>query len=130
MQEIETIKNWILDGAPDWAALPSVNHAVSEAPIRPGDTFTVDISAEAAFDLAKWQLDIAFDPAALEATDVSEGDFLTMGGGTTSFQGGSIDNAAGTITGLSAERNDDQGVTGAGTLLQVGSRRNRAVKPN
>ena len=30
--DIETIKNWILDGALDWAALPipSVNHAVSE----------------------------------------------------------------------------------------------------
>ena len=120
--EIETIKNWILDGALDWAALPvpSVNHAVSEMPIRPGDTFTVDINAEIAFDLGQWQLDIAFDPAALEAIDISEGDFLTMGGGTTTFQGGSIDNAAGSITGLSAERQGDQGVTGAGTLLQVG----------
>ena len=121
-EEIETIKNWILDGALDWAALPipSVNHTLSEPPIRSGDTFTVDISAETAFDLAKWQLDIAFDPAALEAVNVSEGDFLTMGGGTTTFQAGSIDNAAGNITGLSAERPGDQGVSGAGTLVQVG----------
>ena len=120
-QAIKTIEDWILAGALDWAALPvpSVNHAVSQAPIRPGDTFTVDINAEIAFDLGQWQLDIAFDPAALEATDVSEGDFLTMDSGTTTFQAGSIDNAAGSITGLSAERNDDQGVTGAGTLLQV-----------
>ncbi len=120
--EIETIKNWILDGALDWAALPipSVNHTLSEPPIRSGDTFTVDISAETAFDLAKWQLDIAFDPAALEAVNVSEGDFLTMGGGTTTFQAGSIDNAAGNITGLSAERPGDQGVSGVGTLVQVG----------
>ena len=95
--DIETIKDWILDGASDWAVLPipSVNHALSEPPIHVGDTFTVDISAETAFDLAKWQLDIAFDPAALEALSVNEGDFLTMNGGTTSFQGGSIDNAAG-----------------------------------
>ena len=119
--DIETIKNWILDGAPDWAALPipSVNHAVAQTPIHVGDTFTVDISAEAAFDLAKWQLDIAFDPAALEAVDVNEGDFLKMGSGTTTFQEGVIDNAAGNITGLSAERDDDQGVTGAGTLFEV-----------
>ena len=117
-QEIETIKNWILAGAPDWA-VPSLNHAVSEKLINFGDTFMVNISAETAFDLAKWQLDIAFDPAALEALSVNEGDFLTMNGGTTSFQGGSIDNAAGTITGLSAERDDDQGVTGAGTLFEV-----------
>ena len=116
--EIETIKDWILAGAPDWA-VPSLNHAVSEKLINFGDTFMVNISAETAFDLAKWQLDIAFDPAALEALSVNEGDFLTMNGGTTSFQGGSIDNAAGTITGLSAERDDDQGVTGAGTLFEV-----------
>ena len=117
-EKIETIKDWILAGAPDWA-VPSLNHAVSEKLINFGDTFMVNISAETAFDLAKWQLDIAFDPAALEALSVNEGDFLTMNGGTTSFQGGSIDNAAGTITGLSAERDDDQGVTGAGTLFEV-----------
>ena len=119
--EIETIENWILAGAPDWAALPmpSINHALSQTPINVGDTFTVDISAETEFDLAKWYLDIAFDSAALEAIDVSEGDFLKMGGGTTSFQGGTIDNAVGNITGLSAERSGDQGVSGAGTLLQV-----------
>ena len=115
--EMETIRDWILAGAPDWT---SVNHTVSKMPIRSGDTFTVDISAETVFDLAKWQLDIAFDPAALEAIDVSEGDFLKMGGGTTSFQGGTIDNAVGNITGLSAERGGDQGVSGTGTLLQVG----------
>ena len=117
-QAIKTIEDWILAGAPDWA-VPSLNHAVSEKLINFGDTFMVNISAETAFDLAKWQLDIAFDPAALEALSVNEGDFLTMNGGTTSFQGGSIDNAAGTITGLSAERDDDQGVTGAGTLFEV-----------
>ncbi len=120
--EIETIKNWILADAPDWATLPAprVDHILSEMPIHVGDTFTIDIGAETAFDLAKWQLDIAFDPATLEAIDVSEGDFLTMGGGTTTFQGGSIDNAAGNITGLSAEIQGDPGVRGTGTLLQVG----------
>ena len=69
--------------------------------------------------LAKWYLDIAFDSAALEAIDVSEGDFLKMGGVTTIFQGGTIDNAVGNITELSAERDGDQGVSGTGTLLQV-----------
>ena len=120
--EMETIRDWILANAPDWAALPppNVTHTFSTMPIRSGDTFTVDISAETVFDLAKWQLDIAFDPAALEAIDVSEGDFLKMGGGTTSFQGGTINNAVGNITGLSAERGGDQGVSGTGTLLQVG----------
>ena len=118
--EIETIKSWILAGAPDWATPPpSINHTVSETPIQPDDTFTVDINAETAFDLGQWRLDITFDPAALEAVNVSEGDFLKMNSGTTTFQSGTIDNAAGNITGLSAERQGDRGVSGDSTLLQV-----------
>ena len=55
----------------------------------------------------------------LEAINVSEGDFLKTDGGTTFFQSGSIDNAAGKITGLSAARLSTQGVSGTGVLLQV-----------
>ena len=54
--------------------------------------------------MAGWQFDITFDPAALEAINVSEGDFLKTDGGATFFQGGTIDNTAGKITGLSAAR--------------------------
>ena len=118
--EIETVKSWIAAGAPDWGTTPpSLDHTVSDTTIHPNDTFTVDFSGEAAFELAKWQLDVAFDPVVLEAVDVSEGDFLKMDSGTTTFQSGTIDNAAGTTTGLSAERQGDQGVSGTGTLLQV-----------
>ena len=69
--------------------------------------------------MAGWQFDIAFDSAVLEAIDVSEGNFLKTDGGNTFFQGGSIDNAAGKIAGLSAIRLSTQGVTGTGTVLQV-----------
>ena len=100
-------------------ANPGVGYAFSPTPIHVGDTFTLDISAETVFDLAGWQFDIAFDPAVLEAINVSEGDFLKTGGGTTFFHGGSIDNAAGNITGLNAARLSAQGVNGTGTLLQV-----------
>ncbi len=98
---------------------PGVGYVFSKTPIHIGDTFTLDIRAENVFDLAGWQFDIAFDPAALEAIDVSEGDFLKTDGGSTFFQSGSIDNAAGKIGGLSAARLSTQGVTGTGTLLQV-----------
>ena len=101
-------------------ATPGVGYAFSKTPIHLGDTFTLDISAETVFDLAGWQFDIAFDPAILEAIDVSEGNFLKADGGATFFQSGSIDNAAGKITGLSAARLSAQGVNGTGTLLQVG----------
>ena len=98
---------------------PGVGYAFSKTPIHTGDTFTLDISAETVIDLAGWQFDIAFDPAALEAIDVSEGNFLKTDGGSTFFQGGTIDNAAGKITGLNAARLSAQGVSGTGTLLQV-----------
>ena len=100
-------------------ANPGVGYTFSKTPIHLGDTFTLDIRAENVFDLAGWQFDIAFDPAILEAVDVSEGGFLKTDGGTTFFQSGSIDNTVGKIGGLSAARLSVQGVSGTGTLLQV-----------
>ena len=100
-------------------ANPGISYAFSKTPIHTDDTFTLDIGAKDVFDFAGWQFDIAFDPTALEAIDISEGDFLKTDGGSTFFQGGSIDNATGKITGLSAARLSTQGVNGTGTLLQV-----------
>ena len=96
-----------------------VGYTFSKTPIHTGDTFTLDIGAENVFDMAGWQFDIAFDPAVLEAINVTEGNFLKTDGGTTFFQSGSIDNASGKITGLSAIRLSDPGVSGTGPLLQV-----------
>ena len=98
---------------------PGISYTFSKTPIHTGDTFTLNILAENITDLAGWQFDIAFDPAALEAIDASEGGFLKTDGGTTFFQSGGIDNASGKITGLSAARLSTQGATGTGTLLQV-----------
>ena len=96
-----------------------MGYTFSPTPIHLGDTFTLDIRAENITDLAGWQFDIAFDPTALEAVEVTEGDFLKTDSGNTFFQSGSIDNAAGKITGLSAIRLSTQGLTGTGTVLQV-----------
>ena len=100
------------------AANPGVGYTFSKTPLHTDDTFTLDIGAKDVFGLAGWQFDIVFDPAALEAINVSEGDFLKMGGNTL-FQAGAIDNAAGKIAGLSAIRLSTQGVSGTGALLQV-----------
>ena len=102
----------------DYTVSTGVGYAISKTPIHLGDTFTLEIRAENVSDLAGWQFDIAFDPAALEAISVTEGNFLKTGS-TTFFQSGSIDNVAGNITGLNAARLSTQGVSGAGTLLQV-----------
>ena len=96
-----------------------IGYAFSKKPIHLGDTFTFDVRGENVSDLAGWQFDIAFDPAALEAVDVREGDFLKTDGASTFFQGGRIDNASGKITGLSAARLGDRGASGSGSLLHV-----------
>ena len=119
---VHTLGNAYFGFEPDTeytVANPGVGYTLSKTPIHTGDTFTLNIRAEDFTDLAGWQFDIVFDPAALEAIDVSEGDFLKTDGGSTFFQSGSIDNAAGKITGLSAARLSTQGVSGTGTLLQV-----------
>ena len=99
-------------------ANPTVSYTLSKTPIHREDTFTLDIGAEDVFDIAGWQFDIAFDPAALEAINVSEGDFLKRDNATL-FQSGTIDNAVGKITGISAIRLSTRGASGSGTLLQV-----------
>ena len=96
-----------------------IGYTFSQTPIHTGDTFTLNIRAENVSDLAGWQFDIAFDPTVLEAINVSEGNFLKTDGGATFFQSGSINNAAGKITGLSAARLSGGGASGTGTLLQV-----------
>ena len=100
------------------AANPGLSYTFSKMPIHAGDTFTLDIGARDFFDLAGWQFDITFDHPILEAISVTEGNFLKMGS-TTFFEGGSIDNVSGKITGLRAARLSPGGVSGTGPLLQV-----------
>ena len=103
---VHTVGNGFFGFEPgtEYTVSMGVGYAFSRTPIHTGDTFTLDIRAENITDLAGWQFDIAFDSTILEAVNVSEGDFLKIDGGSTFFQGGSIDNAAGKITGLSAAR--------------------------
>ena len=102
-----------------WVSHPRVAYTFSEPKIHVGDTFTLDLKAEEVINLAGWQFDITFDPAVLEAVEISEGDFLKTGGGTTFFQKGKIDNRSGKITGLSSVQLSGDGVSGTGTLLSV-----------
>ena len=93
--------------------------ATDPTPVRLGETFRLNFTAEDVIDLAGWQVDIAFDADVLEAVEVNEGDFLKSGGGAAFFLQGSIDNTAGEITKISSARTSGGGVTGTGTLLSV-----------
>ena len=100
-------------------SIPSVGYTFSQDTIHVGDIFTLGLSVENVFDLAGWQFDIVFDPAVLEAVEVTEGDFLKAEEGATFFQSGTIDNTAGKITGINATRFSEEGVSGTGVLLSV-----------
>ena len=99
-------------------ANPGITYTFSKTPIHREDTFTLDIGATDVFDMAGWQFDIAFDPTDLEAISVTEGNFLKMASSTL-FQGGTINNAAGRIEGISVIRLSTRGASGTGTLVQV-----------
>ena len=103
----------------EYSVATGIGYAFSETPIHINDTFTFDVRAENVSDLAGWQFDLTFDPVRLEALDVSEGNFLKADGGTTFFQSGRVDNAAGKITGLIAGRISEGGVSGSGSVLQM-----------
>ena len=103
----------------EYAVGTGVGYTFFDTPIHVGDTFTFDVRADSVFNLAGWQFDLVFDPAVLEAVGVNEGDFLKSDGGTTFFQSGRIDNAAGKITGLISGRISEGGVSGSGSVLLV-----------
>ena len=102
-----------------------------EGPLAVGDTVTYSIEIKDVKDLAGWQMDIAYNPAVLEAVAVSEGDFLASGGVNAAFQSGTM--SAGKITGLWQARvgrtvdatgtnvltDPVAGVNGSGELLSI-----------
>ena len=87
-------------------------------PVHLDDTFSLLLNANDVANLAGWQADITFDPAVLEAVEVSQGDFLNVKIGDTFFLQGEIDNTAGKIAGISTAKLKGGG-TGTGTLLLV-----------
>ena len=97
----------------------NLSFSIDELSVRVDDTFTLHLNVENTTDLAGWLCDIVFDPAVLEAVEVSEGDFFKKDDGTTFFLESMIDNAAGKITDLGAISLSSDGGSGTGKLLSV-----------
>ncbi len=93
--------------------------SATETNLLAGDTFTLNLNAKNITDLAGWQGDISYDPNILEAVEITEGDFLKSDDVDTFYQTGTIENSEGRISGISAARIAEGGVTGTGTLLSV-----------
>ena len=84
------------------ACIPSSRVTISPASqtVAPGQTFTVDVLVGPAVAIAGAQFDLLFDPSLVTAVSVAEGNLLNQGGCDTFFLSGTIDNDAGTITGV------------------------------
>ncbi len=89
------------------------------ASVVPGETFALSVGASGVSDLYAYQFDLSFDRSLFRAVGVSAGSFLSTAGATF-FDGGSIDNAAGTISFIFETLiGPGSGVSGAGELLQL-----------
>jgi hypothetical protein len=69
----------------------------SELNIPPG-VFEVPVTVAFVTDLFSFNFNLSFDPTLLQLQGVTEGPFLSSGGGSTFFSPGQIDNTAGTLT--------------------------------
>ena len=82
-----------------------------------GNVFTLDIQIFGVLDLFGWQMDLGFSPAGLvSASPATEGSFL--GSGTT-FDGGTVNNIAGTITTMFNALSGGTGAGGDGILASI-----------
>ena len=63
----------------------------------PGKTFIVDLSIDPSTPISGTQLDFVFDSSMASANSVTEGDLLKQSGSYTIFNGGTINNSAGTV---------------------------------
>ncbi len=109
----------LLFGSGPAGAIPSVRVQPSLSTPVVGSAFDVFVEISSVTDLYAYQFEINFDPAVLAVQSVSEGPFL-MGGGSTFFIPGEIDNLAGEIgrTG-NMLLTDHGGVNGGGILAIV-----------
>lgn len=84
-----------------------------------GDNVGLNLVMSGISDLYAYQLDVGFNPSVLSASSVTEGPFLSGGGGTFFFPG-TIDNTAGTISFVADSLfGVTSGVSGSGVLAAV-----------
>jgi hypothetical protein len=99
---------------------PTIVSISTPGQVNLGEQFTVDILVEPETAIAGVQFELAFDPSVVTVDSVAEGNLLSQGGATTYFNPGSIDNTAGTISGVAgAITAPGQTVSTAGTFAII-----------
>lgn|GEM_PF-2132512 len=87
--------------------------------VENGQGFSVEIVVTPGTSIAGAQFDMSFDPSLLRVESVEEGNLFTQGGASTYFQRGTINNTAGTVTGVASVILGPNKVTSPGTLAIV-----------
>lgn len=86
----------------------------------PGETISVNITANPRVPVAGMQFSLIFDPAVVSVSRVQEGNLLNQNGASTYFSPGAINNTMGTITGVAgAITSPGQTVSSSGTFATV-----------
>ena len=104
--------------------LPSAAHAgavlsIGSVSVASGGSVLVPVQITGVNNLFAYQFDFTFLPSLASAGAVTEGPFLG-GGGSTFFLSGTVDNAAGVVTGiLDTLIGPFPGVSGSGVLAQI-----------
>lgn len=99
-------------------AVPILGIQPAGVEVTVGQSFTVDVTIDAAVDVFAFQFDLGFDPNVLTATGIAEGSFLSSGGATF-FIPGDIDNLAGSVSFTANSLLGFDGVDGSGTLARI-----------
>lgn len=107
----------ILDGIPDDTTKTTV-FVQSSKKIDEDDYFTVYVMVVDVVNLAGFEMDVAFNPGVLRATQVHEGYFLSSPGPTYWLRP-DRDNREGRITGIMCTRQRFGGISGSGTLFTI-----------
>ena len=101
-----------------WAA-PILNAQATPNPVTVGSNVDVDVRIDDIADLAGYQFTLNFNASLFQAIGVTEGAFLGSAG-TTYFDGGAIDNTAGTISYVfNSLVGQVPGASGSGSLASV-----------
>ncbi len=98
----------------------TVSVSVPTQPVSPGSQFTVNITVQPSSAIAGAQFNLAYNPALVTVSGVTEGNLLNQNGASTYFTPGTINNTAGTVTGAAgAIVTPGQTVSNSGTLAVI-----------
>jgi hypothetical protein len=97
-----------------------VSVSVPVGTVEPGEQFTININVQPNNAIAGMQFDLSFNPDIVTIDSITEGNLLTQHGASTYFNTGTIDNVAGTVTGVfGVIISSGQAITTAGTFAVI-----------